>query len=153
MLDATQFNQNLIEQILKEHDSRPEINCVLTKNRAFQFERENSKISLIRFQNAVKAMPKIIDEQGQAREPNRKGWVIKFNKQFQKNTGHGVDEIDDTKNILLVKLFTQLRNEAAEILESVGDIPEISESRYKQLKQKFDVRIKALFQAEMNHDN
>jgi hypothetical protein len=152
MLDATQFNQNLIEQILKEHDSHPEINRVLTNNLAFQYERENSKISLIRFQNTLKAMPKIIDEQGQAREPNSKGWTLKVNKQFKKQTGQSVDEIDNIKNLSFVKLLTRLRNEAAEILESVIALPEIRESHYRQLKQEFDLRIEALFQLEMNHD-
>ena len=61
--------------------------------------------------------------------------------------------MDKTKNVALVKLLNRLRDEAAEILESVIDLPEISESRYKQLKQEFDLRIESLFQAKMNHDN
>jgi hypothetical protein len=105
-------------------------------------------------QKALKAMPKIIDEQGQAREPNSKGWMLnKINKPFKKNTGHSVDEIDNTKNLSLVKLLTRLRNAAAEILESVIDLPEMNALGYEQLKQEFDMRIEALFQAEMNHDN
>lgn len=154
MSDATQFNQNLIEQILKEHDSYPEINRVLTNNLAFQCERENSKISLIRLQKALKAMPKIIDEQGQARKPNSKGWMLnKVNNPFNKHTGQSVDEIKNTKNLSLLKLLTRLRNKAAEILESVIDLPEISESHYKKLKQEFDLQIETLFQVEINHDN
>jgi hypothetical protein len=154
MSDATKFNQNLIEQILKEHDSHPEIKRVLTNNLTFQCERESSKSSLVRLQKALKAMPKIIDEQGQAREPNSKGWMLnKINKPFKKNTGHSVDEIDNTKNLSLVKLLTRLRNAAAEILESVIDLPEMNALGYEQLKQEFDMRIEALFQAEMNHDN
>ena len=152
MLDATQNNPNLIEQILKEHDSHPEINRVLANNLAFQCERENSKISLVRLKNALKSMPKVIDKQGKARKPNSKGWMLKISNLFQKYTGHSVDEIDNTKNVALVKLLTRIRHAAAEILESVIDLPEISESRYKQLKQEFDLRIESLFQAEMNHD-
>jgi hypothetical protein len=109
-------------------------------------------VSLVRLQKALKAMPKIIDERGQARRPTSSGWVLKVNKQFIKHTGHSVDEIDNTKNLSLVKQLTRLRNEAAEILESVSDLPEMSKSRYGQLKQEFDVRIEALFQAEMNYD-
>ena len=97
MSDTTTITQHLIEKILKEHDSRPEINCVLTQNYAFQYERESSKISLVRLQNALKAMPKIIDEQGHARRPTSSGWVLKANKQFIKHTGHSVDEIDNTE--------------------------------------------------------
>ncbi len=152
MSDATQFNKNLFEQILEEHDLYPEINRVLTNNLAFQCEREHSKISLIRLQKALNAMPKIIDELGQARKPNSKGWILKVNKPFKKHTGQSVDEIDNVKNLSFVKLLTLLRNEAAEILESVIDLPEMSKSRYGQLKQEFDLRIEALFQLEMNHD-
>lgn len=97
-------------------------------------------------------MPEIIDEQGQARAANSKGWMLKINKPFKKHTGHSVDEIDDTKNLLFLKLLTRLRNKAAEFLESVIDLPEIRESHYKQLKQEFDLKIETLFQAEMNHD-
>jgi hypothetical protein len=154
MPDVTTLTQHLIEKILEEHDSHPEINRVLTNNLTFQCERESSKSSLVRLQKALKAMPKIIDEQGQAREPNSKGWMLnKINKPFKKNTGHSVDEIDNTKNLSLVKLLTRLRNAAAEILESVIDLPEMNALGYEQLKQEFDMRIEALFQAEMNHDN
>jgi BioD-like phosphotransacetylase family protein len=154
MSDTTQFNNSdLIEQILTEHDSIPEINCVLIENRTFLQERKNSKTSLIRFQNALKAMPKIIDEQGKVRRPTSKGWVLKISNPFKTHTGHSVNEIENTKNLPLLKLLTRVRNEAAEIVKSVIDLPEISESDYEQLKKDFDSRIAALFQAEMNHDN
>lgn len=144
---------NFFEKILKEHDSLPEISCVLLENRTFQQECENATSSLTRFKNALKAIPIIINEHGKERKPKHGGWIIKFNKQFKKHTELSVDEIVQTKNLPLLKLLTQVRNEAAEILESVTDLAQISESDYEQLKKDFDVRIAALLQAEMNNDN
>jgi hypothetical protein len=144
---------NFFEKMLKEHDSLPEISCVLLQNQTFQQECENAKNSLTRFKNTLKAIPTIIDKHGQERKPRNNGWIIKFNKQFKKHTRFSVNQIVQTKNLPLLKLLTQVRNEAAEILESVIDLPEISESDYEQLKKDFDVRIAALLQAEMNHDN
>jgi hypothetical protein len=148
---------NFFEKILKEHDSHPEISCVLLQNQTFQQECENAKNSLTRFKNTLKAMPPIIDEHGvnngKERKPTHGGWIIKFNKQFKKHTELSVDEIVQTKNLPLLKLLTQVRNEAAEILKSVTDLAQISESDYEQLKKDFDVRIAALLQAEMNNDN
>lgn len=152
MSDTTNCTQHLIEQILKQHDSYHEIKRVLTNNLAFKLERESSNIGLVRFKNALKAMPTIIDEQEQAREPNRKGWVLKISSTFKQHTGFSVGEIDYTKNLRLLKLLTQVRNKAAEILESVSDLVQISKSDYEQLKKDFDLQIQALLEAGISHD-